>query len=320
MLSIKGLKKSYNNHEVLKGVDLTVAPGEIVGLIGVNGAGKSTLTSIVAGLRSADEGCVTICGVDALKDPHASHTHLGLVAQEIGLYPILTGWQNLDFFGRLVALRSQSRKRRIEEVADSLGLTDFLHNPVETLSGGQRRRLHTAVAMLHRPSVLLLDEPTVGADIQSRQKLLDEVRRFAAEGSAVVYATHYFPEVETLGASVAILHEGRIVARGDSYSIINLHAAPSVELAFEGEIPTNLSEFAKIGDQGNDEGQILSRVVIPVRHPGRDLAGIITNLGIEASRLRSVEFHQPSLETAFLRITGRKNTDLEEEEINAVLQ
>jgi len=318
MLEIKGLKKSYDNHEVLKGVDLTVAPGEIVGLIGVNGAGKTTLTSIVAGLRTADEGEVTICGVDALKDPHASHTHLGLASQDVGLYPILTGWQNLDFFGRLVALRSQSRKRRIEEVADSLGLTDFLDKRVETLSGGQRRRLHAAVAMLHRPSVLLLDEPTVGADIQSRQKLLLEVRRFAAEGSAVVYATHYFPEVETLGGSVAILHEGRIVARGDCNSIISRYAAPSVELAFEGEVPTDLREFAKLKDQGSEDGQSLGRVVIPVRHPGKDLAGIIIDLGVEASRLRSVEFHQPSLETAFLRITRLENTGLAEEEFDAV--
>ena len=319
MLRVSGLRKSYKGHEVLKEIDLTVEPGDIVALIGVNGAGKTTLTSIVAGLRSADAGHVSICGVDVLKDPIASHKHLGLASQEVALYPILSGWQTLDCFGRILGVRSKFRQHRIEEVAHSLGLTEFLQQRVETLSGGQRRRLHTAVAMLHRPAVLLLDEPTVGADIQSRQKLLDEVRHFAAQGSAVVYATHYLPEVEALGASVAILHEGRIAARGDSYSIITRYAKRAIELHFEGEVPAGLREFAVTGGQDSGGRQELGHAVIPVRDPGRDLAEIITGLGDSASRLRSVEFRQPSLEAAFLQITAGESTALAEEVIDAVV-
>jgi ABC-2 type transport system ATP-binding protein len=308
MLRIQELTKSYGRQNVLSGVDLSVEAGEIVALIGINGAGKSTLASVVAGLRTADRGAVTIHGIDARADPHAARQHLGLAAQDIGLYPTLTGRENLTFFGRLAGVNSQGLKRRIEDLAESLELTHFLNKRTETLSGGQRRRLHTAIAMLHRPGLLWLDEPTVGADIQSRQQLLLEIRRFAAEGNAVVYATHYFPEVETLGASVAVLHRGRIVARGSSESIIGNHALPSIALEFEGDLPKNLQAFIQTGG-----GPDVTRVVIPARRPAAELAQIVGNLGQATSRLRSVELHQPNLESAFLSITDEgRPADVEE--------
>jgi len=313
MLKIQQLRKSYGQQDVLRGVDLNVDAGEIVALIGINGAGKSTLASIVAGLCRADEGRATICGIDALHRPHAARRHFGLVAQEIGLYPTLTGRNNLDFFGRIAGMSSRSLRQRIDELAESLQLTELLEKRVETLSGGQRRRLHTAIAMLHRPGLLWLDEPTVGADIQSRQQLLCEVRRFATEGSAVVYATHYFPEVEMLGASVAILHRGEIVVRGSMEAILSHHASPSVELEFEGNVPENLRRF--ITQKTNKE---TTRIAIPICRPTADLAQIIGNLGEEASRLRGVELHHPSLESAFLSITERQQSADMEEPLGAV--
>lgn len=298
MLRIQELTKSYGQHNVLSGVDLSVESGEIVALIGINGAGKSTLASIVAGLRTADGGAVTIHGIDALANSHVARQHFGLAAQDIGLYPTLTGRENLNFFGRLAGVKSQILKRRIEHLAESLELTQFLNKRTETLSGGQRRRLHTAIAMLHRPGLLWLDEPTVGADIQSRQQLLLEIRRFAVEGNAVVYATHYFPEVETLGASVAVLHRGRIVARGSRDAIVRNHALPSIELEFVGDLPESLQDFIQAGG-----GPGVTRALIPVRRPAVELAQIVGNLGEATSRLRSVELHQADLESAFLSIT-----------------
>jgi ABC-2 type transport system ATP-binding protein len=315
MLRVQELTKSYGKQDVLRGVDLSVDAGEIVAVIGINGAGKSTLASIVAGLRKADAGAVTIHGVDVLNNPHAARRHLGLAAQDIGLYPTLTGWDNLNFFGHLAGLKSRALKRRIECLAESLELTEFLNKRTEVLSGGQQRRLHAAIAMLHRPGLLWLDEPTVGADIQSRQQLLSEVRRFAAEGSAVVYATHYFPEVETLGASVAILHRGRIVSRGSRESIINNYASPSVALEFEGDVPENLRGFAPV-----DAETQTTRVVIPVRRPAADLAQIVGSLGEAASRLRGLELHQPSLESAFLSITNENNPADVERPVHAIAQ
>lgn len=308
MLRIQELTKSYGQQNVLSGVDLSVEAGEIVALIGINGAGKSTLASIVAGLRTADRGAVTINGIDALADAHDARQHFGLAAQDIGLYPTLTGRENLNFFGRLAGMKSQILKRRIKHLAESLELTHFLEKRTETLSGGQRRRLHTAIAMLHRPGLLWLDEPTVGADIQSRQQLLLEIRRFAAEGNAVVYATHYFPEIETLGASVAILHRGRIVARGTRDSIISNHALPSITLEFEGDLPENLQGFIQAAS-----GPDVTRAAIPVRRPAAELVQIVGNLGEATNRLRSVELHQADLESAFLSITDEDRlADVEE--------
>ena len=175
------------------------------------------------------------------------------------------------------------------------------------LSGGQRRRLHAAIAMLHDPAVLWLDEPTTGADVHSRQRLLCEIRRFADQGRTVVYATHYFPEVETLGASVAVLHEGRIIARGKCESIVRRHASPSVALEFDGAIPDGLRRFHPVVAANGT-----SRAVIAVRDPGRDLAEIVGSLGEGARRLRSVELHHASLESAFLNMTGASEpTDVE---------
>jgi ABC-2 type transport system ATP-binding protein len=298
MLTIQELTKSFGPQEVLRGVNLELSAGEIVALVGINGAGKSTLASIVAGLLKADGGVVTIGGINALNKAAAARRHLGLAAQDIGLYPTLTGRDNLNFFGRLAGVRSLVLRQRIQDLGQSLELSEFLDKRVETLSGGQRRRLHAAIAMLHRPGLLWLDEPTVGADIRSRQQILSAVRRFAADGSAVVYATHYFPEIESLDASVAILHRGQIVARDSSEAIINRHALPSVALEFEGELPESLRGF-----HSADEEIAKSRAVITVRHPGADLAQIVGRLGEDASRLRSVELHQPSLESAFLNIT-----------------
>lgn len=299
MLSIRGVTKNYGNRRVLRGIDLEAEAGEIVALIGVNGAGKSTLASAVAGLIAADTGSVTIAGVSAFSSPAAARRHLGLAGQEVALYPTLTGRDNLNFFGRLAGIPSRCLRRRISELAESLDLNKFLGQRTEALSGGQRRRLHAAIAMLHDPSVLWLDEPTTGADVQSRQQLLCEIRRFADQGRAVVYATHYFPEVEFLGASVAVLHEGKIIARGNCDTIVRRHASPSVVLEFDGAIPDGLRCFHPVIASNG-----ITRAVITVHDPGRDLAEIVGNLGEGAQRLRAVEMHQPRLESAFLKLTG----------------
>lgn len=299
MLSIQNVTKSYGQHRVLRGVDLDAEAGEIVALIGVNGAGKSTMASIVAGLVPADTGTVTIAGISVFANPAAARRHLGLAGQELALYPTLTGWDNLKFFGRLAGLGRASLKRRISDLSEALDLTRFLDQRTESLSGGQRRRLHAAIAMLHDPSVLWLDEPTTGADVQSRQQLLCEIRRFAAQGRTVIYATHYFPEVETLGASVAVLHEGRIIVRGGHESVVRAHALPSVELEFDGGIPDGLRRFHPVVAINGT-----TRAVISVRDPGRDLADVLGTLGEGMQRLRSVEMRQPSLEAAFLNLTG----------------
>lgn len=214
MLEIEQLEKSYGSHRVLRGVDLEIAAGEVLALLGPNGAGKTTLVSILAGLREADGGVVRVDGVDALRYPERVRLMIGLAPQELGVYPTLTARDNLVFVARLAGVDRRRVDVRIEDVAEALQLPDLLDRKVGVLPGGQKRRLHTAMALLHRPRVLFLDEPTVGADVESRRQILKLVGELAADCASVCYATHYLSEVEELDAQVAALDGGRIVASG----------------------------------------------------------------------------------------------------------
>ena len=231
MLHVRGLAKAYGPHAVLRGVDLDVERGQVLGLVGANGAGKTTLISIVAGLRRPDAGTVTVAGIDAVTHRAAAARHLGLAPQELGLYPTLTARANLRTFAELAGLRPRAARARADEVAALLGLADCLSQRADTLSGGQKRRLHTGMAVLHRPDLLFLDEPTVGADVQSRAAILDVVRAMAAAGTAVVYTTHYLPELEQLEADVAVLDGGRIVASGPVGEVVERWGTETVRVS-----------------------------------------------------------------------------------------
>lgn len=295
MLEITGLKKAYGDNQVLRGVDLSVQPGQILGLLGSNGAGKTTLISIVAGLRPADAGTVQVAGIDALRNRRQAARHIGLAPQELGIYPTLTVHDNLAFFARLGGLSASAASRREREVAEAIGLADQLKKKAGELSGGQKRRLHTGMALLHKPELLFLDEPTVGADVQSRAGILEVVQALAAEGAAVVYTSHYLTELEQLKAYIAVLNEGEIVVRGDLEEVINRYAVADVVLRFTG-VPPELSGWRRDGDG-------LSPIVTPA-DPARTAAQALAMLGDAADSLAGVEIIRPSLEAAYLAITG----------------
>ena len=237
MLRIEGLRKSYGGRPVLQGVDLEISAGEIVALLGPNGAGKTTLVSIVAGLRRADAGSVHVGTVDALRSPARARAMMGLAPQALGIYPTLSVRRNLLLFGELAGLSGAELDQRVGEVAEALHLDELLDRRAGILSGGQQRRLHTAMAMLHRPRLLFLDEPTVGADIESRRQILELVKDLAAEGCAICYATHYLPEIEELDATVAVLEEGRILERASVAELIDRHGTSGLRLTFRGASP-----------------------------------------------------------------------------------
>jgi ABC-2 type transport system ATP-binding protein len=214
MLVAHGVRKRYGDTVALDGVDLVVEGGTILGLLGPNGAGKTSLVSIVAGLRRPDAGTVHVAGIDVARDPQRAQASIGYAPQETGVYPTLTVRDNLRFFAGLTGLRRTDLRERVDEVGAALGLTDLFERRASEISGGERRRLHTAIALVHRPALVLLDEPTTGADVRTRTEILDLVRSLAAAGSAVVYSTHYLHEIEELGATVAFIDRGRIVASG----------------------------------------------------------------------------------------------------------
>ncbi len=238
MLEVAGVCKSYGSHRVLRDVDLTVAPGQVVGLLGPNGAGKTTLLSIVAGLFPADAGTVRVNGTDVARNPLRTQRNLGFAPQTTGLYEPLTIEENLRFFGELAGLRRRQLDRRVVEVCDALLLADLLSRQCQHLSGGEKRRVHTAVALIAEPPLLLLDEPTVGADIETRIALISLVQDLAARGTAIVYTTHYLPEVEVLDAAVVLMNEGALIARGSVNQLISQHGSGELELRFRGPAPS----------------------------------------------------------------------------------
>ena len=298
MLEITGLEKAYGDKQVLRGVDLRAEPGEIVGLLGPNGAGKTTLVSIVAGLRTADGGSVRVGGMDALAHPDRARQVLGLAPQDLGIYPTLSARRNLEFFAELAGLHGAELRRRVDELAEALDLAKLLNQKAGELSGGQKRRLHTAMALVNDPKVLFMDEPTVGADVRTRSQILDVVRRKAEAGCAIVYTSHYLNEIEDLGATVAVLENGRIIARSPLPEMIARYGSPAVRLTFEGPAPT-LEGFTVDG----------SIATLRTTDPARAAAGILGRLNGSTDRLRGVEIVKPSLEAAYLALTGRRSNE-----------
>lgn len=299
MLEIRNLCKSYGGIDALADVDLDIAVGEILGLLGPNGAGKSTLISLVAGLAMPDSGTITIDGLDIRSNPMQVRRRLGVAPQELGIYLQLSVRQNLRFFGRLVGLDRGALHDRLERIADALDLTPLLDRRAQDLSGGEKRRLHTAMALLHEARLLLLDEPTAGVDIDTRNKLLAFIRELAAEGTAICYATHYLHEVEALDASVAILDGGRLTSRGTVSEILAAFDDALVEIRFDGALPATLDVDGRVDDDD-------SLLRITTSDPAATINRVLMCLGSDADRLRGIEIVQPSLESAYLALTGHR--------------
>jgi ABC-2 type transport system ATP-binding protein len=297
-LEVRGVTKSYGATVALAGVDLVVEPGTIIGLLGPNGAGKTSLVSIVAGLRRPDAGTVRVAGIEVARETKRAQRLIGLAPQETGVYLTITVRDNLRFFAELAGLRGGALTERIETVAGGLGLSDLMGRRATDLSGGERRRLHTAIALVHRPQLVLLAEPTVGADVRTRQEILTLVRSLADDGSAVVYSTHYLHEIEELDARVEFIDRGRIVARGALRDLVREHGSSTLMLTFADDVPT----LARAGDAVVDGRSVR----IPTSDPARTAADLLLRLGGEVAGLRSIEIVQPSLESVFLAVTGRR--------------
>ena len=240
MLEACDLVKRYGPVNALDGFSLRVAAGEIVGLVGHNGAGKTTFVEIVTGLIRPDSGSATVGG----KPPAAARDLIGVTPQHLALYPSITVREHLELFGRLAGLRRAALRERIDELVVALRLTEIIDRRTGVLSGGQQRRTQAATALVHRPALLLLDEPTAGADLETRQAMLDVVKQRAGEGAAVVYTTHYLPELMELQATIAVIRAGRIIARG-TYDELVVGLPGEVRLAFddeEGDIQVSTTE------------------------------------------------------------------------------
>jgi len=290
-LDVREIRKSYGTHEVLRGVDLRVESGQILGLLGRNGAGKSTLITILCGLPRPAPGPASICGHRPASADAARL--IGYAPQELGIYPDLSVAQNLAAFGELHGLGRREAASRADEVMELLGLSEKRGQRASHLSGGQQRRLHAGMAIMHRPRLVFMDEPTVGADVEARSQILRTVRQLADEGAAVVYTSHYLAEFEELGSDIAILNEGRVVARGTLEEIIAGHGRAEVTLEFDRRVPTidgwsaNDRTLRHIGDEAD---------------PGSRIGEALASPALQGARLMDVRITQASLHNAYLQI------------------
>ena len=298
VLEVRGVTKRYGEQVALRDLELEADSGDIVALVGANGAGKSTLTAVIAGLLRPDAGQVCIGGRDLSEDRLRLQRRIGLAPQEIGVYPRLSVRANLELFAGVYGLRPWKIRARVAELADALLLGDVVDRLTYELSGGQKRRLHTAIALVHEPDVVLLDEPTAGADAATRAALLLVVKGLAAQGALIVYTTHYLQEVEQLGARVVIIDRGTVVATGDLNDLLARHAADQLEIRLAGE-PVNLDRLVLPHARPTADG---AGIVVPLRD-GFGPAEAMIGLGDEARRVTSFHVDRPRLEDVVADLT-----------------
>jgi ABC-2 type transport system ATP-binding protein len=304
------LRKRFGDIEALRGISFSVSAGEIYGLLGPNGAGKSTTISILCGLVSPDAGEVRLNGIDVGQRPLEARRSLGVVPQEVALYTELSATDNLRFFGRLYGLRGGELRRRVEEILARVNLADRAREPVERYSGGMLRRLNIAIGVLHGPKVVLLDEPTVGLDPQTRLSILELVRTIAKDGAAVLYTTHYLDEAERLCDRIGIIDHGAILAEG-TLAELRRAAGEREIVALRGSFQPDAITAGLGAGLGSeitlikaDAGELL----FSLERAERQLPELLAKAAA-LGQVREVAVKQPSLENLFIKLTGRELRD-----------
>jgi ABC-2 type transport system ATP-binding protein len=309
VLVCRGLTKSFGDRRAVAGVGFTIDEGECYGLLGPNGAGKTTTISMICGLLDRDDGEVEIAGQAVTTSATAVRAEIGYVPQEIALYPDLTASENLWLFGRLYGLAKPALRARITEVLELVGLSDRAGDRVEEYSGGMKRRANLAAGLLHQPRLLVLDEPTVGVDPQSRNALLETVAALRAEGRAVLYTTHYMEEAERLCDRVGIIDEGRIVAEGTRRQLVEqIGGNDRVQVTATGNLEALAVQCRSL--PGVAEVTVVDGGIHLLAPGGRLLLrGIIEAAERVSADVSSVELVEPDLEAVFLHLTGKALRD-----------
>ncbi len=309
MLQIKNLSKKYGQNIAVQGIDFQVQEGEILGLLGPNGAGKSTTISMIATLIAPDTGEIIYKEQNIAHNPNSIRKELGYVPQEIALYPTLTGMDNLKFWGQSYGLKGNQLKERIQEVAEIIGIKDRLKDRVEKYSGGMKRRLNIGSALLHHPKLIIFDEPTVGIDPQSRNHILDAIKKINLEGTTVIYTSHYMEEVEYLCTRTCIMDQGKIIASGTKESLVeSIKGTEQVDMTIENINPGMievLQQHPYISHLTVQDNQLT------FKREGQNgsYGEILDIIAHHGGKLQGMDVKKPDLETVFLTLTGKALRD-----------
>jgi ABC-2 type transport system ATP-binding protein len=305
MLEVQGVSKTFGTLRAANDVTFQVEEGEIYGLLGPNGAGKTTTISMISGLLRPDGGRVKVGGADVWTDPVRAKALMGVAPQELAIYDELSGRENLEFWGQVAGLTRVEAKRRTSELLETLALADRAKEPVKMYSGGMKRRINIGCALLHRPKLLLLDEPTVGIDPQARSNILELVRKLSEQGAAILYTTHYLEEAEFLCNRIGIIDHGQLLAEGTLAELQKRLSGDRlflVEGNFEDAAPENWQGFSDKFRLIQKTPRQISVAAIGDRDPADCLRDLL-QLPVQAE---NVMLKRPSLNDVFLQLTGRE--------------
>ncbi len=306
MIQVNNLSKSFDEIQAVNNISFTIEKGEIFGLLGPNGAGKSTTINMLSTILQSDSGTIHIDGIDIKTNPKVCKELIGVVPQEISLYEDLSAYDNLLFWGKLYGIPPKKLKENINTILDLIGLSDRKKDLIKTYSGGMKRRINIAAAILHQPKVLFMDEPTVGIDPQSRNHIFEVIETLNKQGMTIIYTTHYMEEVERLCERIAIIDSGKIIAQGTQTELQNLtNVKETIQLEFE-SLSTNAVQNFK--EKTNyDAVQVDNKISIASNV--KNLPAIITLCNELKMEIKDLTFKKANLEAIFLSLTGKQLRD-----------
>jgi len=307
MIQVNNLSKSFDTIQAVKDISFSINKGEVFGLLGPNGAGKSTTINMMSTILKSDEGSILINGNDIQERSNVCKKLIGVVPQEISLYEGFSAYDNLMFWGNLYKVPSKELKQKIIDILELIGLSDRKDDLIKTYSGGMKRRINIAVALLHQPEILFMDEPTVGVDPQSRNKIFEIIEFLNQQGITIIYTTHYMEEVERLCNRIAIMDSGRIIAQGtqtelQQHSNVKEAMVITFQLVSKDQIKY-LKSLLQFKIKQNEEKITIQCDV------NKDLSTIISACNKSNLKIKDIELKKINLEAIFLSLTGKQLRD-----------